>query len=82
MEKTAGQRLRITRLRTINRTREGFMFSQGNYVRDYIFPIITAQMVDSEQNVKRMLGTGFLIGNQGFALTAKHVIVGFVAEHW
>lgn len=57
------------------------MFTQSDAIRDYVFPIATAARKPSGIVVKRILGTGFLIGNQGFALTAKHVIFESEAEH-
>lgn len=52
------------------------MFKQSGAIRDYIFPIASAEKIGNEITIKRILGTGFLIGSQGFALTAKHVIAG------
>lgn len=65
------------------------MFYQTDRIRDYIFPIAISEQRNDEVVVKNMLGTAFLIGNQGFALTAKHVIstsrsedlVGIFAPH-
>ena len=50
------------------------MFDQTNALRDYVFPIATAEYTNDGIKIKHVLGTGFLIGNRGFALTAKHVI--------
>jgi Trypsin-like peptidase domain len=52
------------------------MFKQSDAIRDYIFPIASAEMRGNDMAVKRVLGTAFLIGSQGFALTANHVIAG------
>jgi len=53
------------------------MFEQtDDAIRDYIFPLVTAERNRQGISVKRVLGTGFLIGNNGFALTAGHVIEG------
>jgi len=56
------------------------MFTQSDAIRDYIFPIATAERRASEIAIKRILGSGFFIGNRGFALTAKHVICGSESE--
>ena len=50
------------------------MFKQSDAIRDYIFPIATAEKRANGGMVKDVLGTAFLIGNKGFALTAKHVV--------
>lgn len=50
------------------------MFSQTDAIRDYIFPIVVIEGKDSNISIKQVLGTGFLIGAQGFSLTARHVI--------
>lgn len=52
------------------------MFNQTDNIQDYIFPLCKATK-DSKTNqyaYKELIGTGFLIGNEGFALTAAHVI--------
>lgn len=56
------------------------MFKQSDAIRDYIFPIAIAEKKGNEIAIKRVLGTGFFIGNQGFALTAGHVISGSERE--
>jgi trypsin-like peptidase len=43
-------------------------------VRDYVFPIMTVDIQGTTWNYKNFLGTGFLIGRRGYALTAGHVI--------
>ena len=43
-------------------------------VRDYVFPVMTVDIQDTNWNYKTFLGTGFLIGRRGYALTAQHVI--------
>jgi hypothetical protein len=43
-------------------------------VRDYVFPIMTVNIEGSNLHYKEFLGTGFLIGHRGYALTAAHVI--------
>jgi len=50
------------------------MYSQGDFVRDYVFPIVLTEDKDEGKNFKKFLGTGFLIGNRGYALTASHVL--------
>jgi len=56
------------------------MFSQSDAIRDYVFPIASAEKRDDRIAVKRVLGSAFLIGSEGFALTAKHVISGYETE--
>lgn len=56
------------------------MFKQSDAIRDYVFPIASAEMRGDRIAVKQVLGTAFLIGSQGFALTAKHVIACSEAE--
>lgn len=56
------------------------MFIQSDAIRDYIFPIASTEQRDGAISVKRVLGSAFLIGKRGFALTAKHVISGFEEE--
>jgi len=45
-------------------------FTQGDEIRDYVFPLVEVEGSD----VKRFLGTAFLIGNRGVGLTAAHVL--------
>jgi hypothetical protein len=56
------------------------MFKQSDEIRDYVFPIASVEMRGDNIALKRVLGTAFLIGTQGFALTAKHVIAGSEPE--
>ena len=56
------------------------MFEQSDEIRDYIFPIASVVCTDKGISVKKFLGTAFLIGSNGFALTAKHVMAGQKAE--
>ena len=50
-------------------------FRQSDQIRDYIFPLcVVAGNPGDGWEVERFLGTGFLIGNRGYALTAAHVI--------
>lgn len=53
------------------------LYKQGNEenIRDFIFPIVTVKK-DGANTLKitSFLGTGFLIGNRGYALTCSHVI--------
>lgn len=55
-------------------------FAQGDKVRDFIFPLALAVGDRTDPNAEfrfeRYLGTAFLIGNRGFALTAAHVVRG------
>ncbi|HEY4689090.1 MAG TPA: serine protease [Candidatus Acidoferrales bacterium] len=54
------------------------MFIQSDRIRDYVFPIVTvaAEPAGGGMAVQSFLGTGFLIGNRGYALTASHVLAG------
>ena len=49
-------------------------FEQSDAIRDYVFPIVPLVEESGEYHLKKFLGTGFLIGNRGFALTARHVV--------
>jgi V8-like Glu-specific endopeptidase len=55
------------------------LYSQGNKnaIRDFVFPIVTAAKKDGSYELKNFLGTGFLIGTNGFGVTARHVILGY-----
>jgi hypothetical protein len=50
------------------------MFQQSGAIRDYVFPLATVERSGNDLTVKRILGSAFLIGGRGFALTAKHVL--------
>jgi len=51
------------------------MPSQDTPIRDLVFPIILAEETGrNEIKMVSFLGTGFLFGSQGYALTAAHVI--------
>lgn len=56
------------------------MFKQSDAIRDYVFPIVTVNREKGGVSLKRFLGTGFLIGNRGFGLTAAHVAQNFGDE--
>ena len=44
-------------------------------VRDIVFPLILAEQTKvGESKMVAFLGTGFLIGSEGYALTAAHVV--------
>lgn len=44
-------------------------------IRDLVFPIILAKQInENEIEMVDFLGTGFLVGSKGYALTAAHVI--------
>jgi hypothetical protein len=50
------------------------VFRQSDRIRDYVFPLGTvAENPDGDLEFS-FLGTGFLIGSRGYALTAAHVI--------
>ena len=51
------------------------MYKQRNFIRDFIFPLSIAEKDDNGFTQKSFLGSAFLIGNNGFALTAAHVIM-------
>jgi len=50
------------------------MFIQRDAIRDYIFPLVTVVPHGDDVAYGRFLGTGFLIGSRGMALTAGHVV--------
>ncbi|MHB8370177.1 MAG: S1 family peptidase [Leptospirales bacterium] len=52
-------------------------FIQGKKVRDYIFQIIEIQ---PGNNLPILLGTAFLIGCNGYAITAGHVVTKYVGK--
>lgn len=51
------------------------MYKSRDKVRDYVFPLVSGILhANNEYAHERFLGTAFLIGNRGYALTAKHVL--------
>lgn len=56
------------------------MFTQSDAIRDYVFPIVTISIGKGEQSFKMFLGTGFLVGNRGFGMTAAHIARNFKNE--
>lgn len=51
------------------------MFVQADYIRDYVFPLAVIPVNhQGALKVERILGTAFLIGRRGFALTARYVL--------
>ena len=51
------------------------MASPEALIRDFVFPLIIAKKIGKgEVAMVSFLGTGFLIGSRGFALTASHVV--------
>lgn len=51
------------------------MFVQADYIRDFVFPLaVIPANHQGPLKVERILGTAFLIGRRGFALTARHVL--------
>ena len=52
------------------------MYVQGDAVRDFVFPLAVVSPSHEGLSLTKPLGSAFLIGNRGFALTAKHVISG------
>jgi len=49
-------------------------FKQTDLVRDFVFPLVSSSFENSEFKFIKLLGTAFLIGNQGYALTCQHII--------
>lgn len=56
------------------------MYKQRDFIRDFVFPLATAEKNDRGYEHKAFLGSGFLFGNKGFALTAAHVIEKHLSE--
>ena len=56
------------------------MYRQRDYIRDFVFPLATAEKSEQQYAFRLFLGSGFLFGNKGFALTAAHVIEKYVNE--
>lgn len=53
------------------------MFGQSDRLRDSVFPLVeVAPAPDGSIAFAALLGTGFLIGRRGWAITAKHVLDG------
>lgn len=57
------------------------MFKQSDAIRDYVFPLVTFEKKGGGVSLKRFLGTGFLIGNRGFGMTAAHIAKKFGSEN-
>jgi hypothetical protein len=53
---------------------------QSDEIRDYVFPIATVHSGGEKPSFSKFLGTGFLIGNRGFGMTAAHVAHNFQNE--
>lgn len=49
------------------------MIKQQGFIRDYVFPLAFVS-TDGTPRFEEFVGTGFLIGNRGYALTAAHVL--------
>lgn len=47
---------------------------QSQAIADYVFPICNVEQTTDGLNITAFLGTGFFIGSNGYALTAKHVM--------
>ncbi|EPB5914418.1 serine protease [Citrobacter amalonaticus] len=52
------------------------MFVQSDRIRDYVFPLCIVEDSPEGSSLQQFLGSGFLIGNNAFALTARHVLRG------
>jgi hypothetical protein len=51
------------------------MFTQTGKIADYVFPLVKAKRnAAGHYDYEELIGTGFIIGQGGFALTAAHVI--------
>jgi hypothetical protein len=51
------------------------MFKQSNRINDYIFPIaLIERKLPEKSRINQVLGTAFIIGNRGYAITCSHVI--------
>lgn len=54
---------------------ENSLRNQSPLIRDLVFPLALAEKVgEDEVKMVAFLGTGFLFGSKGFALTAAHVV--------
>jgi hypothetical protein len=50
------------------------MMLKNDYVVNFVFPILTLKETEPQKFIfDKLLGTGFLIGKKGFALTASHI---------
>ena len=56
------------------------MYKQRDFIRDFVFPLAIAKKNDRSYSFKSFIGSGFLFGNKGFALTAAHVIENHISE--
>ncbi len=45
-----------------------------NPIGDYVFPLLKGRIFDNKLTQVELIGTGFLIGRLGYAITAGHVI--------
>ena len=53
------------------------MFEQTDRIRDSVFPLVeVASNAEGSVAFGGLLGTGFMIGMRGYALTARHVLDG------
>jgi S1-C subfamily serine protease len=50
------------------------VFRQSDLIRDYVFPLGRFEPDGGGLRFAEFLGSGFLIGDRGFALTASHVV--------
>ena len=48
--------------------------SDTKFIRDYVFPLIKGKQKNDSIKAGELIGTGFLIGKNGYAVTAAHVI--------
>jgi hypothetical protein len=53
------------------------MIKQSDAIRDYVFPIAEVEKDGNNMALKRFLGTGYLISNRVFGMTAVHVVQTF-----
>lgn len=48
----------------------------GTAVRDFIFPLALVRSAGGALHIEQVLGTAFLVGERGYAVTASHVLSG------
>jgi len=58
-------------------------FEQSDKIQDYIFPLIKSKrnLIEGGYIYHELIGTGFFIGKNGFAITAGHVVDQLLENH-